>query len=242
MKFLHIISRKTAKEYGLKRFFLPEPCNQGHFSERNTKSSTCLECEKARKVQYRLENPEKTRASCNGSRKKYLQKHREINKKWRDKNRDYLIAAKKEYAQKNKEKVLESKKRYYQENKEKCLAASKAHKDKNSDRYRYLSRKWREENRDKVRLNNRKRKQKIKNAEGFHTVNDILELLKKQKGRCAGCCDALDGKDYHVDHIQPIALGGSNWPSNLQLMCPFCNMSKGGRPPEEFYQKRGMLL
>lgn len=240
--FLHVISRKTAKERGFKRFFLPSECANGHIAERNTKSSTCLECDKARKVEYRAKNPEKARAACRASRLKDPEKFKSANKRWREKNRDYLLAAKKEYAQKNREKVLLAKKRYYLENREKCLTQSRIHHAENKDRYRELSREWREQNRDKVRLNNRRRKEKVKSAEGFHDVEDIHNLYSMQKGKCAGCFKKLKGKDYHVDHVQPLALGGTNWPSNLQLMCPTCNMSKGGRPAEEFYQKRGFLL
>lgn len=242
MLCLHIVPRKVAKERGFKRFLVATPCKNGHIAERNTKSSVCLICEKDKKKVYRAENPEKARASVRRSAQKYAEKRKEGNKAWREKNREYLLEAKKRYAQENKEKVLAAKKRYYQENKERCLAASKRHHKENREHYRRLARKWREENRDKVRLNNRKRKEKIKNAEGHHTVDDIKDIYQRQNGVCPGCRKKFDGNNYHVDHIYPLALGGSNWPSNLQLLCPPCNMSKGGRPPEEFYQKRGFLL
>jgi hypothetical protein len=33
----------------------------------------------------------------------------------------------------------------------------------------------------------------------------------------------------HIDHIRPVSLGGSNDPSNLQLLCARCNLSKYNR-------------
>lgn len=242
MECLHVIPRKIAKERGFKRFFLPQPCKLGHIEERNTKSSTCLACDKLRKVKYRDENPEKARACVRVSSEKNRPARREANREWRNKNKDYVKKSKREYVEKNREKVLEAKRRYYQENKEKCLEQGRAHKAANKERYQEMGRRWREKNRVKVRLNNRKRKERIKNAEGDHTAEDIINLMAIQKRKCAGCFNKINGENYHVDHVQPITLGGTNWPSNLQILCPTCNMSKGGRPPEEFYQKRGFLL
>ena len=36
----------------------------------------------------------------------------------------------------------------------------------------------------------------------------------------------------HIDHIHPIAAGGTNAPDNLQLLCARCNSRKGARPFE----------
>ena len=34
---------------------------------------------------------------------------------------------------------------------------------------------------------------------------------------------------YHVDHIRALADGGANDRTNLQLLCPTCNIKKGAR-------------
>lgn len=41
---MRIITRKTAKEKGLKRYFTGQPCKHGHVAERYTKSDRCVEC------------------------------------------------------------------------------------------------------------------------------------------------------------------------------------------------------
>jgi 5-methylcytosine-specific restriction protein A len=42
-------------------------------------------------------------------------------------------------------------------------------------------------------------------------------------------CAACGRPAEHVDHIQPIARGGTNHPGNLQALCASCNLVKGDR-------------
>lgn len=58
-------------------------------------------------------------------------------------------------------------------------------------------------------------------------------LVRRDKGHCAICQCDLSGHlareaEVHIDHIIPLNLGGVNDPSNLQLLCDFCNGTKGG--------------
>ncbi len=78
---------------------------------------------------------------------------------------------------------------------------------------------------------------------GTWTIADIMRLLELQRHKCAHtfCRASLKG-GYHIDHIMPLALGGSNAPSNLQLLCAPCNLSKSARHPIDFAQMKGLLL
>ena len=54
-------------------------------------------------------------------------------------------------------------------------------------------------------------------------------LYVRQGGLCAACGGPVQrqGHQSHVDHIVPLASGGSGRFRNLQLLCRLCNQRKG---------------
>jgi 5-methylcytosine-specific restriction endonuclease McrA len=239
---MQIISRSDARISEKKRFFTGEPCIRGHVSERTTSSGQCLKCSAEFSAASRKKDPEKARAGVRASNLKNRLRRRAGNKKWRQENPETVRMLRKRYAEENKEKVAKAKAKYYQENKERCLLQSKNNRLENWDRHLNACKLWRKENRDLVRLSNRNRRKKVRDAKGTHGIKDIKRILKLQKRTCAACYTKFKGDEYHVDHIVPLALGGSNWASNLQILCPPCNMSKGAKAPLDFYVGRGFLL
>jgi 5-methylcytosine-specific restriction endonuclease McrA len=111
---------------------------------------------------------------------------------------------------------------------------SKAWRAANPGRMAELLRDWKERNRDKVRTAKRSRKI-IKRAA---LIEDLTHL---QRGRCAYCRCKL-GADLHIDHVMPLALGGPNERSNLQLACASCNMAKSATHPVEHARSLGRLI
>ena len=53
-------------------------------------------------------------------------------------------------------------------------------------------------------------------------------------GECSICGQTV--RRLQVDHIHPRSQGGGDEPDNLRLLCPPCNMSKGGRTDAEWAQ------
>ena len=46
-----------------------------------------------------------------------------------------------------------------------------------------------------------------------------LSLFLKRKGTCGACTQKIEaGKAWDIDHILPLALGGTNEPHNLQIL------------------------
>lgn len=58
-------------------------------------------------------------------------------------------------------------------------------------------------------------------------AKDKEHLYSAQKGKCNGCGVKFPARNMTVDHIRPFSKGGSDKPSNLQLLCGSCNSMKG---------------
>jgi hypothetical protein len=54
-----------------------------------------------------------------------------------------------------------------------------------------------------------------------------LRVMKRDKFTCVYCGKNGSEVELEIDHIIPVAKGGSNHMSNLQTMCAWCNRSKG---------------
>lgn len=92
---------------------------------------------------------------------------------------------------------------------------------------------YQRDNVERTRERNRRNLRKRLVAEGSHTNEEKLRLIKEQDNKC-NCCgyDLSDGK--HIDHIMPISLGGSDYIENVQWLCQVCNSVKADRHPDEW--------
>lgn len=224
-----IVSRSDARAQGLTRYFTGDPCNCGHVCGRYVSNLTCVECDRAKQRRlWPLRDKEKSRAA----RRLWEKENREaLRAKDRKLNaRPGVKARKAAWFQANKERILE-KRRASQELKRANVASAARWSKANPEKAREYS-----------RLNQRKRRAQKHNSNGTHTPADLKEILVAQGNRCAYCRADLRRAKKHVDHIVPLARGGSNGRSNLQYLCQPCNQSKSARDPVAYARSIGLLL
>jgi 5-methylcytosine-specific restriction endonuclease McrA len=171
----------------------------------------CKECANA----YARRNQKARRdASLSGGpelREEYLSTHR----RYRESHREELATKQREYCKRKKESPSYKKPLRTREK---------------ATEYRT---RWRGANRERWTIYRRNRRARKKGAEGTHTTDDIKAQYDRQKGKCFYCKKKV-GIDYHVDHVVPLSLGGSNGPENLVIACPSCNCRKSNKHPMDF--------
>lgn len=173
---------------------------------------------------YKANNPEKIAAMLSAYRAANRGKLKAKMAEWYAANAERAKATSAAWRAANPEKVSEMVKDYYLANPEKCAAGRKA---------------WRLANPDKNRVYSQNRR--ARKGGGKLSADLPEKLFAMQRGLCA-CCKKPLGKNYHLDHIMPLALGGSNTDDNMQLLTPRCNIQKSKKHPIDFMRSRGMLL
>lgn len=222
---MEIITKQQAIEIGLKYYFTGKPCKHGHLEKRPVKTGVCLEC--LRLVSKRVYADKKSQILAR-------------QKKYRIENQDVVKETFKRYYEKNKEQRSIAYAEYRAENKDKERDRHKKYRSENYEKIKAREKEYRINNPEKVRVKHANRRALLNSAEGRHNASDIKRIFDMQKWKCAGCATNLS--NYHVDHITPLSKGGSNWPSNLQILCPACNLNKHAKDPFDWANERGLLI
>lgn len=165
----------------------------------------------------------------------------ESERKYRAANREKINAARRaryhadperakaeaaEWKRANAERVREYKRAYYAAHPEE-YAAKVAWREANRDKQRAANKKWRNSNRESLKIDRWRRR-----AKGEITVADLRAMRDTCDGICAYClqrCDALS-----IDHVVPLARGGTHSIDNLVHACLACNSRKWARTPLEY--------
>lgn len=96
--------------------------------------------------------------------------------------------------------------------------------------WRKAGAKRRRENPEKCRAISAARYAARMGAPGNYTPEEVRHLMSEQEGICAAfSCSEDITITYHVDHKNPLSRGGSSRLSNLQILCPTCNMKKSNK-------------
>lgn len=231
-----------------------------HKSQKTGLRSQCKLCTNESNKKYACENKEKVLTASKKWRENNIDRVNACNRAWNKANPERVKANRKRFMDKNPSKKSEYCKSFYYANKEKCLEKNREWRKRNKDKDSIRKKKWTELNRekkyasnakwhkanpDKMAVHSRNRRSRSKNACGSHSIDDVKAILDFQRGLCANCHTKLfmsGNKKYHVDHINPLAKGGSNDRDNLQCLCQSCNLRKHAKDPIEWAKENGRLI
>jgi hypothetical protein len=154
-------------------------------------------------------------------------------RRWQAKNVERLRA----YRAANKDRMAKTSADWAKANPDRAAAKTRRWQAKNPG----STQRWRETNPEANTAIKHRRRARERSAEGSYAAIEIKALFQRQGGKCVHCTKSLRN-GYHVDHIVPLARGGANWITNIQLLCGPCNVRKGATDPIEFARRNGRLL
>lgn len=101
-----------------------------------------------------------------------------------------------------------------------------------------------EQKKERVRMEKKnakhRRRARINGQEIKAKPSEIRAAMEKAAGRCHYC--ELKFKKLTIDHVVPIARGGSHTLDNIVFACHGCNSAKRDIPAHEFAARYGKLL
>lgn len=205
-----VVSRKEAKEHGLKYYFTGKPCSYGHVSERIAVNGVCCVCSTEYGRKYREQNKDK---------------FTEYDRKRYEKNKDKIAVYDRIRYEQNKEKILEQSRKYREQNKEKLAERGRKHYKQNKEKISERSREYYEKNKDKI--NDKRREWRKANPEQQFIRNSLNRCMdnfagKREKAEklLGYTCEQLrshiesqfkegmswdNRSEWHIDHIKPVS-------------------------------------
>src|SRR6266478_5013751 len=196
-----------------------------HKQGTNCLRAQCKICERNYTKQYKIQHPDKVIQWD----KKFRATH--VEKLKNDAKKRYL---------KNRTKVIKAATQWQKDNPDRVKVSRAGYRSRHKVQIRQTKRDYYRSNPTQSIAKCARYRARKRNALGTYTSTDILKQLKRQRNQCYWCNCTLDNT-YHVDHVVPLARGGSNFPENIVIACPHCNQSRGAKLPSE-WPEGGRLL
>lgn len=250
---MQLISLENARVAGVQFYFTGRPCANGHVSKRSVAKRQCSQCICEKRAAYVARNSEKLRERAKQNYSRNRSARKEYVAKRRIANLDHAKKLERARYQRRAVKARAAAKAWRIANREKYLAEKRATRERKREKIAEYMRAWRLKNKEHIRRydqanpeiriasTSRRRAFKLR-SQDTHTADDIKNIFRMQRWRCAYCSIKIAKGAMHVDHIVALSKGGSNGPRNLQILCIPCNLSKSAKDPIVFARQIGMLL
>lgn len=226
---MKIITRKEAKDQGLKRYFTGKPCKRGHVAERRM-NGVCVECsrdnEKSR-IEYHRQYYKENRDYKIEYKRQWREENPDYNRQWRDDNRDRRQEYMAQWREENIEHRLEYARRWYKDNRNYRIEYNKQRREEQ----RECERQYREDNRDRCRANHAKRRAGKLDRTLSHE-EELTQFIMEEAAQQARDLEDAFGMPFHVDHAIPMQgtdVSGLHVWYNLQVIPARLNVAKGNR-------------
>lgn len=232
---MEIISRKEAKEQGLKFYFTGQPCVRGHINKRYA-SGKCVSCSEEDRKKWREDNRERANELRRNAYWRDPQKGRDSVKKYRAEDPARTKEQYKKWYWEDPEKRRQSRRDHYRQNREKIRAIENARNKECRAARLEAERRYIEKNRDKVRerkreYNRRKYKTDKRHKAILFMRRQLADFLAGKKGRTEDLLGYT--RDDLVQHMESLFHDGMSWDNHgewhIDHITPISHFLKEGK-------------
>lgn len=163
--------------------------------------------------------------------------------------RDQIVKESREYRKNNPEKVRQSQRSYDARNRDTVREYRRAYREKNleddirrnqqnyrnniEERKRYTS-EYKKANPDKRAYYQAKRRARKQGQSITGKPIKRADIIKRDNATCYICRNGpLKNSEIHLDHVIPLARGGSHTSDNIRVACVTCNCKKQNKTIDE---------
>ena len=144
------------------------------------------------------------------------------------------------YVSRHTDEIRERQRQWHQANRERRLKQLRTHNRIYYAEHREESRdrvqRWSRANPAKICAQTARRKARKLNANGAdYTTAELIEARKEVGG---GVCYLCGNSSDAIDHVIPLAKGGTHWPANQRPVCTHCNSRKTDKWPYDIEKHR----
>jgi len=117
-----------------------------------------------------------------------------------------------------------SRKKHDDKNREEINTRKRKYRQEHLESIKYHNKEYKKQHPDIVKNSRRKRRAKMKGAGGRGiTATDWQIIITKYGNKCLACGSI---ENITMDHVIPLAAGGTHDPDNVQPLCKSCNSKK----------------